>query len=227
MSPALPILSSDDTPLLSGPMSSQQVSWIGSINCLGALCGTLSLGYFISLLGCKRAMLILSMPCILFWLFIFFGDQYYHLLLARIASGYAGGGTQTSLILYVSEIANDKWGNCRFEIRTRMSLHKTLIFFIKYHFSKIVNFSIRGRLGSSTQITRNFGVLLGYILGATLPYKYIPLISGIFPIVFAIVFIMLPNTPRHYLRRGQIQVKLTKKKGQLFYNTICIPNIYK
>lgn len=108
MSPALPILSSDDTPLLSGPMSSQQVSWIGSINCLGALCGTLSLGYFISLLGCKRAMLILSMPCILFWLFIFFGDQYYHLLLARIASGYAGGGTQSSLILYVSEIANDK-----------------------------------------------------------------------------------------------------------------------
>lgn len=70
--------------------------------------GTLSLGYLISLLGSKSAILLLTIPLVSFWLLVFFGNHYYHILLARVLSGFGGGGASTSLILYISEIADDK-----------------------------------------------------------------------------------------------------------------------
>lgn len=108
ISPAIPILISSDTPLLSGPLTNDQVSWIGSINSIGALCGALSFGYFTSFIGCKRATLFLSIPMFTYWLLIFFGRTYYHILIARFIAGLTGGGIQTTIILYISEIANDE-----------------------------------------------------------------------------------------------------------------------
>lgn len=96
------------TPLASGPLSNEQVSWISSINCLGALCGSLLFGYLITLLGCKRALLFLSIPSITFWSLIYFGNSFYYILIGRLISGFAGGATQTATILFVTEIANDK-----------------------------------------------------------------------------------------------------------------------
>lgn len=40
---------------------------------------------------------------------IYFGSNYYHILIARFISGFAGGGMQSATILYVSEIANDEY----------------------------------------------------------------------------------------------------------------------
>lgn len=83
-SPALQQLTSESTPLASGvPFTNAQVSWIGSINCVGGLIGSVSLGYFITLMGCKRAMLVLTFPVIIFWLLIYFGDSYLHIFAAR------------------------------------------------------------------------------------------------------------------------------------------------
>lgn len=107
IAPALGKLSSDQTPL-DKPLSSNEISWIGSINCLGGLCGSFSFGYFISVVGCKRAMLFLTIPCVVFWCLIYFGNVYYQILIARIFSGWAGGGIQTTFILYISEISNDE-----------------------------------------------------------------------------------------------------------------------
>lgn len=107
ISPTLPTLLSEDTPLKSGPLTNDQLSWIGSINSIGALCGTFATGILTHTLGAKRSMLLLAMPSILFWVLIFFGDTYYHVLIARVFVGAVGGGIQTTLILYTSEIAND------------------------------------------------------------------------------------------------------------------------
>lgn len=109
VSPALAKLSSKESPLISGPLTNEQISWIGSINCIGGLIGALSCGYFTYLVGSKRALLILTIPSITFWTLIYFGNTYYHILVARFISGYAGAGIQTIVILYVSEIANDKY----------------------------------------------------------------------------------------------------------------------
>lgn len=99
---------SENTPLKSGPLTNEDVSWIGSISNVGALFGSLSLGYLISFFGCKRAILFITIPEVIFWCLIFFGDHYYFILFARVLHGYAAGGIITSIILYISEIANDK-----------------------------------------------------------------------------------------------------------------------
>lgn len=117
-SSAIPVLQDDNTFLISGPLTNDEVSWIGSIDALGAICGSITLGYLISLMGHKRAILLMAIPEVAFWIFIYFGNHYYYIIAARVVSGYAGGGIVPPLVLYVSEIANDeyvfKWNVCGF-----------------------------------------------------------------------------------------------------------------
>lgn len=87
VSPALATLAHDSTPLKTGPLTNEQVSWIGSINTIGALCGAITTGYLASAFGCKKLMLLLAVPSIVFWTLIHFGDDYYHILIARTISG--------------------------------------------------------------------------------------------------------------------------------------------
>lgn len=55
-SPALPTLLSDDTPLITGPMSNEEISWISSMSSIGALVGTFVFGFMASQIGPKRSM---------------------------------------------------------------------------------------------------------------------------------------------------------------------------
>lgn len=108
VSPALPILASENTPLVSGKLTNEEISYIGSVNCLGALFGCISFGFFISVFGCKKLLLFSTFPCIAFWFLIYFGNHYYYILLARFGGGFVGGGLQTIILLFIAEIANDK-----------------------------------------------------------------------------------------------------------------------
>lgn len=67
-------------------------------------------------------------------------------------------------------------------------------------------YSIRGRLGSVMLFLRNIGILIAYILGATVDYKNIPFVCVVVPIVFGIIFLTLPNTPQYLLQKGQTLV---------------------
>ncbi|XP_031622987.1 facilitated trehalose transporter Tret1-like isoform X2 [Contarinia nasturtii] len=172
LSPALPLLLSESTPLKTGVLTNEMLSWLGSISALAGLLGTFMFGFIITYLGCKRSMLLLSIPCLSFWALVFFGDTYYHLLLARFFNGITGGGIQSSMVLYISEIANN---------------------------------NIRGRLNSISHMSRNIGILGGYILGAILQYKTIPCVFAFVPIVFSVWFYYLPNTPQFYLQKSQLK----------------------
>lgn len=108
LSPALPLLLSDESPLKTGPITNEELSWIGAMNSVGALCGTFISGLISAFMGSKRAMTFIAYPSIAFWLLIHFGDTFYHILLARFFCGLTGGGFQSGIVLYVSEIANDK-----------------------------------------------------------------------------------------------------------------------
>lgn len=72
--------------------------------------------------------------------------------------------------------------------------------------SEIANDSIRGRLGSLTPLARNIGVLLSYIVGATVQYNIIPAIFIFIPILYMILLFLLPNTPQYYIRTENYQV---------------------
>ena len=107
-SPALDILLSEETPLIDGEITNEEVSWLGSISSLGSIVGTVIFGLLTWLIGCKRAMIFLALPSITFWLLVFFGDYLYHIMIARFIMGMTAGGIQTGVIIYVSEISNDK-----------------------------------------------------------------------------------------------------------------------
>lgn len=62
LSTALPLLQSDDTPLETGPITTEQLSWAGSIISIGALLGNFSFGYLTNVIGSKNAVLILGVP---------------------------------------------------------------------------------------------------------------------------------------------------------------------
>lgn len=108
-SPSVPILISDETPLVTGPLSNEELSWLGAINNLGALGGILTFGVITQFLGCKKSMLLLTFPSAAFWVFVYFGNTYHHILFARFFTGWSGGGINTTIVLYISEIANDRY----------------------------------------------------------------------------------------------------------------------
>lgn len=108
LSSALPQLTSQTTSVLSEPLSSVAVSWLGSISCIGAIIGAISFCYFVGQVGAKKSALVSSIPFACMWLLIYFGDNVTYILCARFVGGFAGGGPDI-LILFISEIANDKY----------------------------------------------------------------------------------------------------------------------
>ena len=108
VSPALPLLLSDDTPLISGPLSVSEMSWLGSIISIGGVTGNLLFTYLTTTIGRKRAIIFLAFPQTAFWLLVLFGNHVYHLLLARYLAGCTGGGIFICIPIFVTEIADSK-----------------------------------------------------------------------------------------------------------------------
>ena len=102
-------LTSDNSPLISGPLTQSQMSWIGSINCVGGLLGSLVSCYIISLVGAKRASLYLAIPFVACHLLIYFGNTFVHIVVARFLGGLGAGGVDCTVTLFISEISNDKY----------------------------------------------------------------------------------------------------------------------
>lgn len=61
-SPALPLLISNSSPLESGKLTIDDISWIGAILSLGALFGNLFGGYLVPRFGAKLSITFLAIP---------------------------------------------------------------------------------------------------------------------------------------------------------------------
>lgn len=108
ITPVVPILMSDDTPLLNGPLDHHQISWIASSGTIGGIIGNFVCSFLTSICGCKQSTTWQTLPCILFWLIIYFGPTYEYLMVARLLGGIVGGGLISTLTIYTSEISNDE-----------------------------------------------------------------------------------------------------------------------
>lgn len=104
----LPKLESIDSPLASGPLNSDEISWVMSINSVGSLLGLICNGFIISIIGSKRILLCCTVLILVFWLLIHLATNFYWILLARFISGCTGSTIFLALILFSSEVANDK-----------------------------------------------------------------------------------------------------------------------
>lgn len=105
---------------------------------------------------------------------MYFGDVAEHIYASRFLSGLAGGGVQTAMMLYLSQIADD---------------------------------NIRGILGTTSQLSRCFGTLLAYTLGAYINYVQLSLVFIGVTMLFAISFYGKPSTPQYFLKNGAIKVR--------------------
>ena len=61
-SPSFPILLSSDAPLVNGPLTVEETSWVGAILCVGGISGTLLFGYLADIIGRKFSLILLAFP---------------------------------------------------------------------------------------------------------------------------------------------------------------------
>lgn len=74
---------------------------------------------------------------------------------------------------------------------------------VPLYVSEISEDKIRGTLGSFFIFSINFGTLLMFVAGTYLSYSVVPRIMIAFPIIFALTFVFLPETPQHLLKNGK------------------------
>lgn len=108
VSNAIAHLMSVQSSLAGGPITVEEASWIGSIICLGSIIGSISFGYVCAIIGSKRAMCLITIPAVLHWLTIIFGNTVLYLYLARIIAGWVGGTIQHCGLIYVAEISDSR-----------------------------------------------------------------------------------------------------------------------
>lgn len=107
-SPALLVLQSDDTPLASGKLSREEVSWIASSIALGCLAGTFLLGFVSNQFGRKRGYLLTAIPMITACVMIPWCQNAFQLCVSRFLGGLSSGASFAAIPVYVTEIASDK-----------------------------------------------------------------------------------------------------------------------
>ncbi|EAT41203.1 AAEL007128-PA [Aedes aegypti] len=108
LSPFLPLLQSEDSPLETGPVTVEQGSWIGSILCLGGLAGAIIYGSLTNRLGVKRCISCIIIPNMSFWVIVYFGTSVYHLYIARFLAGATGGGIMVTFPLFIADISDNR-----------------------------------------------------------------------------------------------------------------------
>lgn len=107
--PALILLRSAETPLESGPLTTEEESWIGSMTSLGGIFGTFISGYAAGLIGCKHTLAFLAIPAISYWLTIYLTKSASLIIIGRFLAGWTGGGLTSISAIYVAEIAEDRY----------------------------------------------------------------------------------------------------------------------
>ncbi|XP_058814671.1 facilitated trehalose transporter Tret1-2 homolog [Topomyia yanbarensis] len=106
-SPFFPILQSQDTPLASGPITTEEGSWIGSAMCVGGLLGTLVSGWMADRCGRKITACLASIPQIICWTMVIVADNAYYLMAMRFFGGFSGGVCFIVIPMFIAEISED------------------------------------------------------------------------------------------------------------------------
>lgn len=201
-SPSLVLLQSDETPLASGKITSEEASWIASLLHVGALIGSVFFGYITNHFGRKLPLLIIAIPMIVItifeatkfsyfrqpslkifldffsiqkisWLLIWFGENVYYYYVARILGGFFGGSGYMIVPIFLSEISDD---------------------------------SVRGTLVSTLILMETAGILLAYIIGNYCDFYTIPMFAIALTTVFATTLYFLPESSLFLLKQQKINV---------------------
>ncbi|KAL1122164.1 hypothetical protein AAG570_003569 [Ranatra chinensis] len=106
-SPVQPLLESGDPPVGELPLSREQISWLGSINFIGAILGTLFWGRLSDLLGRRMTAAVVALPFALGWITVLAAQSVSWLYVGRLIVGIGCSGAMINSPMYVTEIAQD------------------------------------------------------------------------------------------------------------------------
>lgn len=104
-SPTAPILMSNDPPVGTEAMTSDQISWLNGIVCLGALSGLPFCSYLSEKFGRKICGCLILIPLGGCWLLKLIAVNYPMLLIARLLAGIGGSMSFFLIPIYVTEIS--------------------------------------------------------------------------------------------------------------------------
>nr|CAD7464007.1 unnamed protein product [Timema tahoe] len=107
VSPSLPFLQSDHSPLAGGPISDESASWVGSIACLGGLAAVPIFTYLSTRHSRKVTGYLAGVLLVPSWLIILYTDSERSLFAARFIAGLSWGGGVILVSLFISEVAED------------------------------------------------------------------------------------------------------------------------
>ncbi|XP_054167411.1 facilitated trehalose transporter Tret1-like [Oppia nitens] len=155
-------------------LSTNQISWLGSLMALGAVLGSICAGSLIEYIGRKGTLIMTSIPFVFGWLLMAYAGRMESpsaILIGRFITGYCCGLISLTAPVYIAETADP---------------------------------SKRGFLGSGFQLSICVGVLISFIAGKYVSWAYLCIISSIFPIIMLIMMCLMPETPYWLIKRGRI-----------------------
>lgn len=120
-SPTIPLLLSEDTPLQSGPLTIDQISWIVSLISPGSMLGIIVYSWSMERFGRKLSGCCMAFPQILSWILIYLAKNEFYLYISRFLAGFVGGAMFTLIPIYINEIS---------ETRVRGLLGSLLVLFV-------------------------------------------------------------------------------------------------
>lgn len=97
-------------PQIEGPktelnLSAAQTSWIASVIVLAVPVGCLFAGVLMEWIGRLNTIKIAALPCVLGWIMIATGTNFYLLLIGRILTGLGSAIGTSPAIVYITEVA--------------------------------------------------------------------------------------------------------------------------
>lgn len=107
-SPSLEILKSDNSPLPSGRITTEEASWVASLWSLGGLIGNFMYLFITNKFGRKMPIISLAFPKIACWLLVLFAQNVYYLYASRLLYGIVLGGAFVVVPLFIREISIDR-----------------------------------------------------------------------------------------------------------------------
>lgn len=95
----------NSTQLTTIDFNASNLSWIASVFAIGSLVGSLIAGPCLTKLGPRLSLMINSLPYLIGWVLIVFGQELWLILIGRLIGGFSIGFSSGAVPVYVLEIS--------------------------------------------------------------------------------------------------------------------------
>ncbi|XP_037034690.1 facilitated trehalose transporter Tret1-like [Bradysia coprophila] len=108
LSPSLQTLQSEDSPLNSGPITTQQTMLLGILSSIGGLIGTIIFSSLSHYLGRINSIRLIAFPSLIFVIILITSNSIEVILIGRLIDGLTMGGMFVCIPLYITEISDSR-----------------------------------------------------------------------------------------------------------------------